>query len=61
LPPTPIDNPGAQAMDAAVHPAAGKLRFYVNGDSAGHLAFFDNEQDWSKAAQRCRTNHWGCG
>jgi UPF0755 protein len=60
LPPTPIDNPGAQAMDAAVHPATGKLKFYVNGDAQGHLSFSTNESDFQRDVNKCRTNHWGC-
>jgi len=60
LPPTPIDNPGAQAMNAAVHPATGKLQFYVNGDAGGHLSFSTNETDFQKAVDKCRANNWGC-
>ena len=60
LPPTPIDNPGAQAMDAAVHPATGTLKFYVNGDAEGHLSFSTNEADFERAVEKCRTNNWGC-
>lgn len=60
LPPTPIDNPGAQAMAAAVHPATGKLKFYVNGDAQGHLSFSTNESDFQRAVDKCRANNWGC-
>jgi UPF0755 protein len=60
LPPTPIDNPGAQAMDAAVHPAKGTLKFYVNGDADGHLSFSTNESDFQRAVDKCRANNWGC-
>jgi len=61
LPPTPIDNPGAAALRAAVHPASGNWLYYVNSDSAGHLFFTANEQAFAKAAARCRAQHWGCG
>jgi UPF0755 protein len=61
LPPTPIDNPGAAALRAAVRPAAGKWLYYVNADAAGHLFFTADEQAFAKAAARCRTQHWGCG
>lgn len=61
LPPTPISNPGESAMKAAVHPAAGNWRYYVNGDAKGDLFFTDNEADFTKAVEKCRTNHWGCG
>jgi UPF0755 protein len=60
LPPTPIDSPGATALNAAVHPAAGPWTFYVNRDAAGHLFFTSSEQAFAKAAARCRAQHW-CG
>jgi UPF0755 protein len=61
LPPTPIGNPGAEAMDGAAHPAAGNWLYYVNGDADGHLYFTNKEADFVKAAAKCRANHWGCG
>ncbi|MDQ6851704.1 MAG: endolytic transglycosylase MltG [Actinomycetota bacterium] len=61
LPPTPIDNPGSQAMDAAVHPATGNWLYYVNRDQAGHLFFTSREKQFVVAAARCKKNHWGCG
>jgi UPF0755 protein len=61
LPPTPISNPGAAAMSAAAHPAAGNWTFYVNGDAAGHLFFTNSEAAFTRAAARCTANHWGCG
>jgi UPF0755 protein len=61
LPPTPIDNPGAVALRAAVHPAAGNWMFYVNRDAAGHLFFTASETAFAKAAARCHAHHWGCG
>lgn len=61
LPPTPISNPGAEAMDGAAHPAAGNWMYYVNGDADGHLFFTNNESAFVKAVERCRANHWGCG
>ena len=61
LPPTPISNPGADAMDAAAHPAAGNWLYYVNGDADGHLYFTNSESQFVKAAAKCRQNHWGCG
>jgi UPF0755 protein len=60
LPPTPIDNPGAQAMSAAVHPATGALKFYVNGDAEGHLSFSTNEKDFAADRDKCAANNWGC-
>lgn len=61
LTPTPIDNPGLASLQSAVNPAAGDWIYYVNGDAAGHLAFFDKEADWQAAADKCRANNWGCG
>lgn len=61
LPPTPISNPGAEAMDGAAHPADGNWTFYVNGDAEGHLFFTNSESEFVKAAEKCRANHWGCG
>ena len=61
LPPTPIDNPGADAMDAAVHPASGDWLYFVNKDSAGHLMFTSDENAFAAAAEKCRKNNWGCG
>ncbi len=60
LPPTPIDSPGTAAMTAAVAPAAGPWLYYVNGDAAGHLAFFADQDQWAAAVKRCQVNHWGC-
>jgi UPF0755 protein len=61
LPPTPISNPGAQAMNGAAHPDAGNWMFYVNGDKEGHLFFTNSEAEFTRAAAKCKANHWGCG
>jgi UPF0755 protein len=61
LPPTPISNPGADAMDGAAHPDKGNWLYYVNGDKDGHLFFTNSETEFAKAVERCRANHWGCG
>jgi UPF0755 protein len=61
LPPTPIGNPGAEAMAGAAHPAAGNWLFYVNSDAAGHLFFTNSETEFQKAVEKCKANHWGCG
>ncbi len=61
LPPTPIGNPGADALDAAVHPANGPWLYYVNSDAAGHLFFTASESAFTQAAAKCRAHHWGCG
>jgi UPF0755 protein len=61
LPPTPIASPGAAAMTAAVHPAAGNWLYYVNGDAQGDLFFTNSAAAFAAAAERCRVHHWGCG
>jgi len=61
LPPTPISNPGAEAMTGAVHPTPGNWLYYVNKDSAGHLFFTNDEAAFTQAVEKCRQNNWGCG
>lgn len=61
LPPTPISNPGADAMKAGAHPTPGNWTYYVNGDAAGHLYFTNSETAFEKAVATCRAHHWGCG
>jgi UPF0755 protein len=61
LPPTPISNPGADALTAAVHPTPGNWLYYVNSDAAGHLFFTASESEFQQAADKCRAQHWGCG
>jgi len=61
LPPTPISNPGSEAMSGAVHPAAGNWLYYVNGDKAGHLFFTNDPAKFETAVDTCRQNNWGCG
>lgn len=61
LPPTPISNPGAEAMNAAANPTPGNWTYYVNGDAAGHLFFTNSEVAFEQAVAKCRANHWGCG
>ena len=61
LPPTPISNPGADAMDAAANPASGNWLYYVNSDAAGHLFFTNSATAFAKAAATCKAHNWGCG
>lgn len=61
LPPSPIANPGAEAMAGAVNPAAGDWLYYVNGDKAGNLFFTNDPNEFAKAVQKCKDNNWGCG
>ena len=61
LPPTPIGNPGADAMSGAAAPDKGNWLFYVNKDSAGHLFFTNSEAAFEQAVHKCVVHHWGCG
>jgi UPF0755 protein len=61
LPPTPIGNPGAEALTGAASPPAGNWLYYVNGDAAGHLFFTDSEAAFTKAVAKCKAQNWGCG
>jgi peptidoglycan lytic transglycosylase G len=61
LPPTPISNPGADAMSGAAEPDKGNWLYYVNKDAQGHLFFTNSESEFTKAVEKCRQNHWGCG
>jgi UPF0755 protein len=61
LPPTPISNPGADAMAGAATPDKGNWLFYVNKDADGHLFFTNSETAFEQAVAKCRANHWGCG
>jgi UPF0755 protein len=60
LPPTPISNPGADALQAAIHPTPGNWIYYVNDSADGHLYFTNNEDDFNTAVDKCRNNNWGC-
>ncbi|HZC70448.1 MAG TPA: endolytic transglycosylase MltG [Jatrophihabitans sp.] len=60
LPPTPISNPGPDALDGAANPPKGNWMWYVNGDAQGHLFFTSSESQFEQAVQRCRAHDWGC-
>jgi UPF0755 protein len=61
LPPTPISNPGADALTGAAAPPAGNWLYYVNSDAQGHLLFTNSATVFATAAAKCKANHWGCG
>ena len=61
LPPTPIGNPGADAMAGAAAPDKGNWLYYVNKDADGHLFFTDSEAAFEQAVHKCVVHHWGCG
>ncbi|AQZ60224.1 FIG004453: protein YceG like [[Actinomadura] parvosata subsp. kistnae] len=55
LPPGPISNPGAAALKAALHPAAGRwLYFVVTDPKRGTLAFASNEKEYNELVERAR-------
>jgi UPF0755 protein len=60
LPPTPISNPGAQALAATAAPPAGNWLYYVNSDAAGHLFFTNSMTAFTAAQLKCAQNNWGC-
>ena len=53
LPPTPISNPGRQAIDAVMNPAATDDLYFV-ADGTGNHAFANNIRDHQKNVQRWR-------
>ena len=61
LPPTPVGNPGADAMAGAASPDKGNWLYYVNKDAAGHLFFTDSEAAFERAVHQCVIHNWGCG
>ena len=64
MPQVPVDAASRRvkdALDGAVHPAAGNWLYYVNADAAGHLFFTNDEAQFEVAVEKCRANHWGCG
>jgi UPF0755 protein len=56
LPPTPIDNPGMAAIQAAAHPAnTNYLYFVVKPCGNGEQAFASSFQQFEKLAQQYQT------
>lgn len=60
LPPTPISNPGADALAAAAKPTVGNWLYYVNADAAGHLFFTNDPAAFTAAQLKCFQHNWGC-
>jgi UPF0755 protein len=53
LPPTPIGNPGLDAIEAAADPGRGNNRwFVVKPGTCGEHVFADSEEEFNQAAQR---------
>ncbi|MFD8558382.1 endolytic transglycosylase MltG [Streptosporangium canum] len=58
LPPGPIGNPGADAIEAALKPATGPWLFYVITDpKKGVMKFTDSESRFFKLVEERRRNH----
>jgi UPF0755 protein len=56
LPPTPINSPGAAALDAVLHHPAGPLLYFVTIDKAGHTAFATNLARFNQLVAESRAN-----
>jgi UPF0755 protein len=54
LVPTPINNPGKQAMEGAMDPPPGKWLFFVAIDKEGHSAFAETYADHEKNMVKAR-------
>lgn len=55
LPPTPIANPGAAAIEAALHPAEGKALYFVAKGDGGHY-FSNNLAEHQRAVRQYQIN-----
>ena len=55
LPPTPIANPGAAAIEAALHPAEGKALYFVARGDGGHY-FSNNLAEHQRAVRQYQIN-----
>ena len=54
LPPTPIDNPGERALEAALHPASGDWVYFITVDKAGHSAFTNSYQEFLRLKAKAK-------
>ena len=54
LTPTPINNPGKDALQGAMDPPAGKWLFFVAIDKQGHSAFAETDAEHERNKQRAR-------
>lgn len=52
--PTPINNPGKEAMQGAMDPPPGKWLFFVAIDKEGHSAFADNVDEHERNKEKAR-------
>ncbi len=60
LPPTPIAAPGADAIQAALHPSDGPWIYYVL-EAKGQHFFTDSEQEFLAKKRECAQKGLGCG
>jgi UPF0755 protein len=56
LPPTPINSPGQDAIEAVLHPATGPYLYFVTIDQAGHTAFATNYKDFRQLVAESKAN-----
>jgi UPF0755 protein len=56
LPPTPINNPGKQALEGAMDPPKGGWLYFVAIDKEGHSAFAETYAEHQKNEQKAREN-----
>jgi UPF0755 protein len=56
LPPTPINSPGAAALEAVIHHANGPYFYFVTIDKAGHTAFAKTLTQFNKLAAESVAN-----
>jgi UPF0755 protein len=62
LPPGPINSPGAAAINAALHPDHGTLRYFLTINSAsGKTLFFSNSQQFNAAVNKYGSTGTGTG
>jgi UPF0755 protein len=54
LPPTPIDNPGEQALTGAMAPPPGKWLYFVAIDKQGHSAFANTKDEHDRNVIKAR-------
>lgn len=56
LTPTPINNPGKQAMEGAMDPPSGKWLFFVAIDKEGHSAFAVTNEEHDRNIEKAKEN-----
>lgn len=56
LPPTPINNPGKQAMEGAMDPPKGEWLYFVAIDKEGHSAFADTYDQHLRNEETAKKN-----